>query len=239
MDAEPRAPGWPAALAALRAAGAEQAEPVRWRFLEALARRTVATGGRARALLDARLDTLVADLATRLDARAAAAATGSPAWPAPTARSALVAPPARSAAAALAMPPARPRNPAPGPLARLATALDGDRPGPATGELQASRLFGHGWARLAAEAQLQRAQAALPPQAGPLNSERLVLAALQRLQVLSPDHLARLMAEVQALRWLARAEAAAPGDRAATASSGPRGPRRGAHATPRRPGGRR
>jgi hypothetical protein len=208
----PPPPAWPAALAVLREAGAEQADPVRWRFLEALARRAGATQGRARALLDARLDALVGEFAMRCgpDARGTRTDSTGPGPDAdPVASIGTRAHPGRG----------------PGPLAMLTAALGAaqtgpaaevaprpaiDRPPPPAAELKASRLFGHGWARMAAEVALQRARATLPAQTGPLNSERLVLAALQRLQALSPDHLARLLAEVEALRWLARAEAAEP-----------------------------
>lgn len=265
-EAPPAAPatGWPERLAALRDAGAGQADPVRWRFIEALARRAQQQQGRARALLDQRLDQLLAagPPTPRPGAPAAHApspARARPSAPAPGPLGRLVASLAAEASAAQASPDAAalasaaaapapasaksPRAPSaasapPAPAApRGATPPlppAGGAAGP--GELKAARLFGRGWAQLAAERQVRQAQATLPAQTGPLNSQRLVLQALQRLQALSPDHLARLLAEVEALRWLARAEAADP--QAAPAPAGAK-PRRATAPAPRRPAGRR
>ena len=100
------------------------------------------------------------------------------------------------------------RRPAstPGPLAALAAAA---RPGGAPGdrsppELKAVQLFGADWARLRIDAHLRRAshqhQQAGP--AGPLNSQRLMLQALQTLRQLSPAYLQRWMAQAETLLWL-------------------------------------
>ena len=280
---QPDTPVWVARLEALRAARADLADPVRWAFIEALARRTRAQQGPARQLLDQRLDTLVTDFAARVDSLAARAAgegsarraalvphqgaspdPGPGPGPGPGPLAALVAAlagepapdalqPANAAHAASAAsdspnaPAAsRPRQ---APAASRAASPSGQPPRPGSSapraerrsppaELKSARLLGGGWARQAAQAQLHRAQATLPSQTGPLNSERLVLAALQRMQTLSPDYLARLLAQVEALRWLARAEAAEPPAPAAP-SAPSRGPARGALPPRRRPAAKR
>jgi hypothetical protein len=75
------------------------------------------------------------------------------------------------------------------------------------------RYFRRTWSRLRVERQLTRSQAQVPENAGPLNSDRLVLRALQTLRELSPDYLNRYMAYVDTLMWLDQAQigmAAAP-----------------------------
>lgn len=100
----------------------------------------------------------------------------------------------------------------PGPLARLCADLvpAGGRPG----ELRAVQQFGATWARLRVDQQLRRASGRQQAQAGPLNSQKLMLQALQQLRRLSPAYLQRFMAQAETLLWLddlgAAAEAAAP-----------------------------
>ena len=96
--------------------------------------------------------------------------------------------------------------PAPGPARRspLAALLDqlGSSATTPPGELQAVRRFSHTWARLRVDQQLARALARQPDNAGPLNSQRLMLQTLQRLRQLSPAYLQRFMAHADALLWL-------------------------------------
>ncbi|UUX96173.1 DUF2894 domain-containing protein [Aquabacterium sp. J223] len=108
---------------------------------------------------------------------------------------------------------ARPPSP-PSPLAalvqRLADAGMADRaPAPTVGappaELKALGHFRRQWARLDAERRLLQSAAALPAQAGPLHSHRLVHRALARLRELSPAYVERFMAHADALLWLEQA----------------------------------
>jgi hypothetical protein len=69
-------------------------------------------------------------------------------------------------------------------------------------ELKALRDFRRQWARLDAERRLLQSAAALPAQAGPLHSHRLVHRALARLRELSPAYFERFMAHADALLWL-------------------------------------
>lgn len=100
----------------------------------------------------------------------------------------------------------------PGPLARLCAELAPGTGRP--GELRTVQQHGGTWARLRIDQQLHRASGRQPGQAGPLNSQRLMLQALQQLRRLSPAYLQRFMAQAETLLWLhdlgAAAEGAAP-----------------------------
>lgn len=78
-----------AQLAAWHAQGGHRLEPVRFALVEALARRAAGHQGAVRQVLDARLQTLVADLRVRLAGRLAAEAARAEAGPASSPRSRL------------------------------------------------------------------------------------------------------------------------------------------------------
>ncbi|MES2718037.1 MAG: DUF2894 domain-containing protein [Pseudomonadota bacterium] len=168
-----------AAIAALAARGAAQREPLRFHFLAALARRSAGQQGALRQRLEQRLAAAVADLQQRLGPHQAG-------------------PPAPGPAGA----------PLPGPLATL---LHGMAPATLPGaaataapptELKAVQQFAGTWARLRVDQQLQRSVVRQPDNAGPLNSQRLMLQTLQALRSLSPAYLQRFMAHADALLWL-------------------------------------
>jgi hypothetical protein len=73
------------------------------------------------------------------------------------------------------------------------------------------RHFRQAWKRLNAEQRLAQSRAALPQNAGPLNSQHLVHKALQQMRQLSPAYFERFVAQVDGLMWLEQAlgEAAA------------------------------
>lgn len=184
------------ALQVLHAGEAPQREPLRFHHVSALARRTAGLAGPVRQLLETRLAAALADLQQRL---ALADITT------PTLPSAHRVP---SSAA-----------PTPGPLASLLRrqgSVDSAAPPP---ELQAVQRFAGTWAQLRVDQQLRRALTRQPDNAGPLNSQRLVLQTLQQLRGLSPAYLQRFMAHAEALLWLqdsAPTAAAAPGKRSDT-----------------------
>lgn len=64
------------------------------------------------------------------------------------------------------------------------------------------------WGQLSTERQIRQSVASVPEGAGPLNSQRLVLRALQTMQGLSPEYLNRYMAYLDTLLWLDEAGAA-------------------------------
>lgn len=76
------------------------------------------------------------------------------------------------------------------------------------GELAALREARPTLARLRVERQLARAEARRPDNPGPLNSEHLILRALQQMQAAAPACLGAFVAQVEALIWLDEARGA-------------------------------
>lgn len=73
-------------------------------------------------------------------------------------------------------------------------------------ELRSARRFRETWERMAAEVQVQQAHDRAPPNAGPLNPQRLMLETLARMGELSPHYLRRFLAHAQTLLWLEQAQ---------------------------------
>ena len=176
----------PALLASARARGLPAADPMRWRRIEALARRLAGHQGATRGLLEARLQTLLAELAAVAErpgpAPAAPAAEASPlrALLAPL----QAAPPPEAAAADPGATPAAPRD------------------------LKVVQQHRAAWTRLRAEQRVAQSQTALPDQAGPLNSQLLLHRALTLMRETAPGYLQHFMAQAEALMWLEQAQAA-------------------------------
>lgn len=172
-----------ARLEAWRADGAHRLDPVRFRLIEAMARRTAAHQGAARRQLDQRLEALIAAYASR------------------TAQAAVAPVPARVAApGALAVLTAH--------LAEHAAA-DTHGPGSLGGmpELKTLSYFRTTWTRLNADRQLTQSLAKVPENAGPLNSHNLVHRSLLLMRELSPAYLHRFMGYVDTLMWVEQAHA--------------------------------
>jgi hypothetical protein len=188
-------PVWPVGeqLDCLRAQGAARRDPLRWAFIEALARRSQGQAGAARALLDAKLAQALA-----------AFPGGTPEPPPPPAAG-----PARHRLGELLQALQGPAEAAPHQPA--ATTLGRPAPGPAAvspaapHELKALRYFRSSWAQLSVQQRLQQSQARLPAHAGPLNSQALALRALTLMQDISPAYLGHFMAHVDSLLWLDQA----------------------------------
>ena len=177
------------ALAALRARGAERLDPLRFHFIEALARRTAATCGTARALLEGRLARAIDDYAARCESLPGAACTPGPTPAAPSPLAGLLAHIAGQNRSAFASPQAA------GPAA--------------PDELKALACFRDTWSKLRVDQQFHQALADEPENAGPLNSHFLVLRALRRMRDLSPAYLQHFMAYADALLWLEQADGGA------------------------------
>ena len=95
-------------------------------------------------------------------------------------------------------------------------------------ELKALRDYRSTWSRLAMEQRVNQALSRVPPNAGPLNTQRLVHEALSALRDTSPAYLHRLVTQVEALLWLERvgqggSPGRKPGAGAATATARPTG----------------
>ena len=165
-------------LAALQAHGANRVDPMRWTYLQALARRSAAHAGATRALLDARLAAAI----DAYDVRCAQAADGTD----PVTVHEDHGTPLREL------------------LDRLAATLD-DAPTPAVGalaELATAARHRDTWSRLGVERRLHQSLAQVPGNAGPLNSQALAARALRLMRELSPGYLDHFMTYVDALLWL-------------------------------------
>jgi len=208
-----------AAVAALRERGAHRADPVRFRFIEALAQRAEGQPPAVRQRLDATLARAMAEYVDRYAQPPADAAPrrAAPVRPAPGPLAGLVQQLARAPApsgakaaggaagtAASGTAPATTADRISAPLARPAA-------GPAApNELQALAYFRSTWARLAVHRSMNQSLAKTPKNAGPLNSHRLVLRALQLMQETSPAYLNRFVSYVDALLALERLGDPAP-----------------------------
>ncbi|MBB6367733.1 hypothetical protein FHR56_002898 [Xanthomonas sacchari] len=209
-------------LAAWRTQHAERLDPLRFRFLEALARRTEAQRGKARELLEQKLSAL-------LDAYAAALAatpqnTGDTADAAahsaqPSPLGALLAE-HRSAAVASASNVATESDAAPGlgadtgtgtttePLTAAASPADAASSSAAAParlvapQLPAVEDARRLWTELRSRSQLRQSLQPAPADAGPLNSGVLVHRALTLMRTLSPGYLQHFLSYVDALSWL-------------------------------------
>jgi len=185
-----------ATLDAWRKRGDHRLDPVRFRFIEALAGRAAAHHGEARRIIDGKLQRLLAAYAEDLEKRPDA-----------------LVPPGNSK---------RDDSPDASPLAGLLdhiarhAAPEGEDPSAreavqglpaAPRELKTLGYFRSTWSRLSADRRLTQSLAAVPENAGPLNSHQLVHRALTLMRGLSPEYLHRFMSHVDALLWLDRANA--------------------------------
>ena len=80
-------------------------------------------------------------------------------------------------------------------------------------ELRSIARFQDTWARLSTEQQLTQTLAQAPENAGPMNSQHLVLRSLQRMHDLAPDYLQSFMSYIDTLIWLESAARPSAGER--------------------------
>ena len=170
-----------ATIDAWRERGDHRFDPVRFRFIEALARRSTAHGGDARRILDDKLAKLLAAYGEDVAQAASAEGTASRQDP-----------PHRSALADLVDHVARHAPPQANGL-------------PSSPELKTLSYFRSTWSRLNADRRLTQSQASVPENAGPLNSHQLVHRSLALMRELSPEYLHRFMSYVDALSWVDQA----------------------------------
>jgi hypothetical protein len=172
-----------AMLDAWRARGEHRVDPVRFRFIEAMARRAAGHQGDARRILDEKVAALLAAYREKLEEkqRAVAGMKQEPALPSgPLAQ--LVEHIARQS-----------------PLQAEGPAATGAAPAP---ELKTLRYFRSTWSRLSADRRLTQSLAKVPDNAGPLNSHHLVHRSLKLMHELSPEYLNRFMSYVDTLLWV-------------------------------------
>ncbi|WER48150.1 DUF2894 domain-containing protein [Cupriavidus sp. WKF15] len=181
-------------LAAWRESGADRIDPVRFRLIEAMARRAAGHGGDARRLLDDRLSAL---LSAYGDAVARAAAPQDAAGTAPR--------PRQSARGALAEVVDYIARQAPPPDAAPAPGAPVPRGTPRSTPCVEPKLidyFRDTWTRVSASQQLQQSLERVPEHAGPLNSSHLVHRSLTLMREMSPAYFEQFLSYVDALTWL-------------------------------------
>ena len=172
-------------LDAWREQGADRFDPLRFHFIDALARRAAAHEGAARRVLDARLSVLIEAYASDL-------ASHTPLEPAP-------------------MQAAAPCKAPRGPLAGLVDYI-ASHAAPESGrttlspavrsELKALDYFRETWSKVSAEKQLRQSLEQVPGNAGPLNSSSLVHRSLSLMREVSPGYLQQFLSYVDALSWM-------------------------------------
>jgi hypothetical protein len=106
---------------------------------------------------------------------------------------------------AQAAPAVAPTPPPRSELAELLVHIAGHRS--AGAELKTVHEHRSTWARLRVDQRLHQAKARLPDNAGPLNTQRLLLQALTLMRDASPQYLQHFMAHAETLLWL---EASSP-----------------------------
>ena len=209
-----------ATIDALRARGADRLDPVRFRFIEALARRSAAERGDARRVLDGRLATVLDEYTARFDQTQTRAGETLACTVAqfPDAADRLEAiyraGNFRELRQFIASLQDRYRARAlPDLLSHIQQHSPQNVPVNGAGEtlkpreeLTALAYFRNTWSRLNVDQQLARALAQAPENAGPLNSHLLVLQSLKLMRDISPEYLRRFMAYADALLWLDQAD---------------------------------
>ena len=208
-----------ATIDALRARGADRLDPVRFRFIEALARRSATEQGDARRALDGRLARVLDEYTARFDQTQTRAgetlACTAAQFPDAADRLEAIyrAGNFRELRQFIASLQDRYRaRPLPDLLSHIqqhAQDLPANGAGETLkpqGELKALAYFRNTWSRLNVEQQLARALAQAPENAGPLNSHLLVLQSLKLMRDISPEYLRRFMAYADALLWLDQAD---------------------------------
>ena len=179
-----------AILDAWREQGADRMDPIRFRFIEALARRAADHRGEAARVLERRLGELVDTYAADLE-RATLRAKGSERAQSlgkatPDGLAALVNDIRRYAS----MRDTRPET-------QNVMARSASYP-----ELPMLDDFREIWSRMSAKKQLRQSLAQVPGNAGPLNSSSLVHRSLSLMQTLSPGYLQQFLAYIDALSWM-------------------------------------
>lgn len=215
-------PDCDALIATLRDAGADRFDPVRWRYLEALASRAAEHQGNARRLLDAKLAQALAALQERLErARRDAMETvaqGVQQFPQAAGDlqrllSAGDFKGLRRLCATLQAGASR------APLGALVRQLEQSSPESAEAywgsagphpELKAVRNFRNTWAKLSVDKQVAQALEQAPKNAGPINSHMLALRSLTLMRDISPDYLNRFLSYAETLLCLDQCEKEKP-----------------------------
>jgi len=206
-------------IAELRACGAHCFDPVRFHYIEALARRAAAHAGDLRLTLDRRVAEALEEYRARYEQARGESATLLAATAAafPEAGTALDDLFAQGDFGGLRRHVAALRDPARHrPLAELVRHLDRASSAHGAGaassatappvsppvELKALRDARRTWTQLSIARQMSQSQAKAPENPGPINSHLLVLRSLKLMQDIAPEYLQRYVSYVDALLWL-------------------------------------
>ena len=188
-------------LDAVRAEGAAERDPVRFAYLEALIRRTAGQPEAIRRMLATKISTAASELAGNQPAASAVAPEPDTASPL-TELLAYIGGHAHAPAAMLQ------------PTSENATVERKNRPkskkSPAGPELKSVAIFRNEWSKLSTEQQLTQTLAQAPENAGPMNSQHLVLRSLKRMRDIAPDYLQGFMSYIDTLIWLDHADPTRP-----------------------------
>lgn len=206
-----------ARLDALRTSGGAERDPIRFAYLDALARRAATQPATIRQSLNARISAAADELASRPPPLPTASAPTGSASPladllAYISQQAHAQPDATPTADAAAVPHGENFR----PKAQDSSAGRSRQPQ----ELKSVAYFRNEWAKLSSEQQLSQTLAQAPENAGPMNSQHLVLRSLQVMRDIGPDYLHGFMSYIDALIWL---EHAAPSKPATARSAGSAG----------------
>ena len=191
-------------VAAALARGDQRFDPVRFRVIEAMARRAAALDGEVRRIVDDKVIALLAAYGEDQEKAKSAEAAEQPTEPERDAFAELIEHIAKHAPAPGDIPAATATTAAkttatgkaaPRPSSRAAA------PAPAA-ELKSIRYFKSTWSKLSADRRLNQSRAKVPQNAGPLNSHQLVHRSLTLMRDMSPEYLNRFMAYVDALSWV-------------------------------------
>jgi hypothetical protein len=190
-----------ARIDALRAEGAAKRDPVRFAYLEALIRRTAGQPEAIRRMLAAKISAAASELAGTQPAAPSVAAEPDTTSPL-TELLAYISGHAHEPAAMLQ------------PTSENAKVSRKIRPkskkSPAGPELKSVAIFRNEWSKLSTEQQLTQTLAQAPENAGPMNSQHLVLRSLERMRDLAPDYLQGFMSYIDTLIWLDHADPTRP-----------------------------
>jgi len=217
----------PPELEALSASGAAARDPVRYAYLVALARRAATQPEAIRLSLNARISTAARELA----ARPAASPTPPPRENATSPLAELLAYIGQHAheqtGSAQPAPAAAPVNHDFGRHSKIPAA---NRVRPSS-ELKSITIFRNEWSKLSTEQQLTQTLAQAPENAGPMNSQHLVLRSLERMRDIAPDYLQGFMSYIDTLIWLDHADPTKPAATRAAAGETEKKPRGGKRST--------
>jgi len=195
-----------AQLDALRTSGAADRDPVRFAYLEALTRRAATQPETIRQSLNAKISAAANELASRPAPAPTEIAPTIPASPLADLLAYISGQAHGEPDATLPTYNASTVNRKNRPKSKTASAAHRQQ-GP---ELKSVAIFRNEWSKLSTEQQLTQTLAQAPENAGPMNSQHLVLRSLERMRDIAPDYLQGFMSYIDTLIWLDHADPTKP-----------------------------